>query len=146
MTDTELVEALAAKIRAVSVAPLGDLEVHEWDQVGSEDPDGSVVVRVGVGTQVHIALGEQLMDNIRLEIVALIPHGDSQANRREVASVRKQIVDLLRGNRKLSVGGETAQTNARENITWEYGTDGEGEKLRRYCLVSVTYEKVPDDV
>ena len=146
MTDDELVLALAAKVRAVSTAPLGNLEVHAWEMVGSEDPDGSVVVQVAAGIQEHIAIGEQLMDSVDLQIEARIPLAETAASRSKIAAVRKQIVDLLRGNRTLTAGGEDARTNSASAIRWEYGVDSEGDRLKRYCMVAVTYVKKPDDV
>lgn len=146
MTDDELTEALAAKLRAYATAPLADAEVHEWDQVGYEGTSGAVVVRPGMGSQQHIAIGEQLMDTLPLEIVGYIEHADTQANRRFVATMREQILKVLRSNRTLTAGGENARTNAAVPITWEYGVAAEGEKIYRYCTVAVTYEKVPDAV
>ena len=148
MRDDELVEALAAKLRAYATAPLADLEVHEWPQVGYEDADGSVTVAVEDGSQEHIALGDtaqSLEDAITLSVTGIVPHADTQAVRRDLVLLREQILDVLRQNRTLTAGGEDATTNAREKITWTYGLAAEGEKMLRACMVSVTYRKTPDE-
>ena len=147
MTDTELIEALAAKLRAYATAPLASLEVHEWEQAGLENTTGSVVVDIDQGSQSHIALGddpESMEDAIALSITGIVPHADSQANRRNVVTLREQIVAVLRQNRALTAGGENATTNAREPIGWSYLLAAEGERSKRACVVTVTYRKTPD--
>lgn len=144
MTDSELVEALAAALRAYATAPLSDCEVHEWAQLGMEDADGSVVVNVEEGEQEAIAIGEQLQDALTISITGTLAHADTQASRRNIVTLREQIVSVLRQNRTLTAGGENARTNGRLPIRWTYPNDAEGERWKRHCVVMVTYEKTPD--
>ena len=147
MNDYELIEAVAAGLRAYATAPLSACEVHEWDQPGYENTTGLVVVRIAEGAQEHIAIGdtsESLQDDIALEIVGMMPEADTQANRRSMVTLREQLVDWLRDNRTLSAGGELTTTNAQEPIRWSYGTTGEGDKVRRICVVRTVYAKTPD--
>lgn len=144
MTDTELIEAVATALRSYATSPLADCEVHCWDQIGYEDADGSVVVAFGACSSDALYIGPQYMDNVALDITGYIGHADTETNRRNCETLRTQIVNVLRLNPQISAGGEIAETNAREPITWEYGFVGEGANAMRYCSVRVTYHKTPD--
>jgi hypothetical protein len=143
MIDYELIEALAAKLREYTTAPLSTCEVHEWDQIGLEGANGGVVVSCAEGGQGHIAIGEHLMDRCPLIIHGEIVHADTQASRRNISLLRSQIVSVLRSNRTLTAGGENARTNAAERITWRYGVFADPHVVR-WCEVYVTYEYEPD--
>ena len=138
MTETQLAEAVATLLRAVSTAPLSTLEVHVQDQVGYEDPDGSVTVFIIGGNEEPEAIGEQFADEVNLRIVGMIPWADTLANRQGIETLCKQIRTILRGdNRRLSAGGELATRNT--NVAWEYGFTAEGADAKRTCSVTVTY-------
>ena len=147
MRDDELIDAVAAGLRAYATAPLSTCKVHAWDQTGYEGTAGHVVVRIASGSQTHIALGDtyqSLEDTVAFEIIGILPEADTAVNRRNMVLLREQIVDWLRDNRVLTAGGHDTLTNAESSIDWTYGTSAEGDKLRRYCTVAVTYSKQPD--
>lgn len=147
MTDYELIVSLATALRAYSTAPLANCEVHPWSQIGYEDSDGSVIIEPANGGQGHIAIGDgtgSLMDSIGLVIFGYLPHADTATSNANIGLLRAQIVSVLRNNRTLAVGDESARTNARDRIGWTYGRYADGPKLMNFCRVTVTYEYEPD--
>ncbi len=147
MTDTELCEAIATGLRAYSTAPLSDVEVHCWSQLGYENPTGYVLVGPDTGEEVsqgigpHTAAGYVLADDLRVGIRAVLVFADTAANRQKVESLCTQIRYWLRSNRQLAAGGQTAQHAGK--VTWTYGFEGEVGKPghKRVCEVNVTYRK-----
>ena len=146
MTTTQLVEALAVKLRASTDSPLADLEVHVMPQLALEDPDGSVVVDIAEVSQIGIAIGEQLEDTASLIIEGRIPFADTEANRQSLENLAEAIVKVLRENRRISAGDGIARTNADGPITWVPGFDADRDDLMRTCNVTLKYRKTPDDV
>ena len=138
MTETELVEALAVLLRAETTDPLKSCEVHIESQVGYEAPGGSVTVLNPGGDEVAEAIGEQFADEVRLRLVGLLDWKDTQANRRDIKTLCKQLRTILRGdNRRLTAGGEITTRNS--GISWEYGYASVGNAAKRTCQVDVVY-------
>ena len=147
MTDTQLCEAIVTGLKAYATAPLANMEVHCWSQMGYEDADGYVVVAPVEGNEVsqgigsHTIAGYHLVDDLRVGIRAVISFADTAANRQDIERVCSQIRYWLRSNRQVTAGSETAQRGF--DVSWNYGTIGEVSSAgeHRYCEVQVTYRK-----
>jgi hypothetical protein len=147
VTDTELCEAIATGLRAYATAPLADMEVHCWSQLGYEGESGYVVVAPVEGAEVsqgigsHTAAGYNLVDDLRVGIRAVIVFAETAANRQSIETVCQQIRYWLRANRQVTAGAQTTQRNT--DVSWTYGTLGEdaSDDSKRTCEVQVTYRK-----
>lgn len=147
MTDTQLCEAIEAGLRAYPTAPLADMEVHCFSQLGYEGDDGYIVVapilgeEVGQGIGSHLTAGYNLTDDLRVGIRAVIKFADTRANRQKIERICQQIRYWLRSNRQVTADGETTQRNF--DVRWEYSYEGEGNSqyLKTVCEVNVTYRK-----
>lgn len=147
MTDTQLCEAIATGLRNYATAPLANMEVHCWSQIGYEESDGYVVVAPVSGQEVsqgigsHTAAGFVLVDDLRVGIRAVITFAETAANRQAIERVCQQIRYWLRANRHLTVDGETTQRAM--DVEWSYGSIGDvaSPDLKRFCEVQITYRK-----
>lgn len=152
MTDTELCEAIASGLRGYATAPLANLEVHCWSQLGYEDPNGYVIVAPMSGQELsqgigsHTQAGFTLVDNLRVGIRAVITFADTAANRQSIETLCTQLRYWLRSNRQLTSGAQTTQRGT--DVSWTYGTMGEAGSPghKRYCEVQVTYRKPTEAV
>jgi len=137
MTETDLIEGVAALLRAYSNEPLASMEVHTQPQIGYEDADGFVEVSFSAGSEVFEAIGNQAADEVTLRIYAQFPFADTVVNRQKLETLCAQIRYELRTNRGLTTSSGTATRN--QQIRWNYGFASDGADARRQCEVFVTY-------
>lgn len=146
MTDEQLIDAVAAALRAYSTTPLGDCEIHAEDQLAYEGTSGALRITMEEVEQAHIAIGDQpqsMMDHVPLLLEAWIEHADTATNRSKIHLLCRQMLSCLRSNRQITAGGELATSNARESIRYQVGHDSEGTHRQRWCKVLVIYDKTP---
>ena len=136
MTKAELRDAIAVQIAAYATAPLSDLEVKNRPQADYEDADGSVVISYEGGEERPIGIGDQFYDVHTFRIIARIPFTEAHA---DIENICKQLRYVLRDNRQISAGGDTARLISAMEWNDEMW-DADNERLLNECFVVVTYQ------
>jgi hypothetical protein len=139
MTETDLIEGLATLFRANVNEPLASCEVHTWPQIDYEGAAGYVELSFVSGREVFEAIGNQAADEVSLRIYAELKFADTEANRQSIETLCAQIRFILRtaANRRMSTDSGLATLN--RDIRWEYGFNADGQVIKRYCTIWVTY-------